>query len=298
MASAYGSLATTALFYADVLNKGPRSAKPFLFPHTYANTPISLLAIEHGLAGHHLHFASGATGSSLALLDAHDRIRTGKLDLALAGGYEAYHEILHVGLDVSGQLGESREDAPPAAPFDRDRTGFIPGEGGIVLVLEELERALARGARVYAEMTAAFCRSGDPQRDSAGFTDRLFLAMQAACAEPGLVFASANGSVRLDALEADAIRRLAGADAEGVPVTAVKAITGECFGAAGGLQAAAAALSIDSAVMPPVSGIGNPDKGLGLDLVRAPRRRDPSPVLINTLDPGGSIVTIALARLV
>ena len=200
LASAYGSLDTMATFFGDVIAKGPRSAKPFLFPHTYANTPVSLLAIELGLAGHHFHFASGAVGSSLALMEAYDSIRCGKLDIVLAGGYEAFHEVLHAGLDRAGLLGKSDDALPPAAPFDHARSGCVPGEGGIVLVVEDMQRARTRGAPLYAEISGVSCAGGQPHGDADAFCSRIAEALHdasrpaAECRPPDYISAAASGS--------------------------------------------------------------------------------------------------------
>jgi len=303
LASAYGSLDTTATFFGDVIAKGPRSAKPFIFPHTYANTPVSLLAIELGLAGHHFHFASGAVGSSMALVQAYDSVRCGKLDIVLAGGYEAFNEVLHAGLDRAGILGKSDDTLPPAAPFDQARSGWVPGEGGIVFVVEDMQRARARGAPLYAEISGVSCAGGQPHGDPDTFCSRITGALRDAsrpAAEgrlPDYISAAASGSIELDRLEACAIQAFLGDHAAQTPVSAVKSLLGECLGAAGGFQVAAALAAVAGDFVPPTANLTTPDPDVSLNLVRSSQPHRIGSVLINTLDAGGSIVTIGLTRI-
>jgi 3-oxoacyl-[acyl-carrier-protein] synthase II len=299
LASAYGSLDTMATFFADVLAKGPRSAKPFLFPHTYANTPVSLLAIEFGLANHHFHFASGAIGSCLALMEAYDSIRSGKLDMALAGGYEAFHEVLHAGLDRAGLLGTSDDATPPAAPFDCARSGWTPGEGATIFVVEDRQHALARGAPIYAEISGISCVGGCPHADAAAFRSRMTEALNVAAKGvlPDYISASANGSPVLDQLEAGAIEAFLAKRAPDCPVSAPKSLTGECLGVGGAFQVAAALAGMADNFVPPTANLANPDPAVSLNLVRSSQSHHIGSALINTLDAGGSIVTIGLTRI-
>ena len=157
--SAYGSLGTMELFFRDVLDKGPRFAKPFLFPHTYSNTAISLLAIEYGLTGPHLNFAAGYISAANAIVAARDLIQSGRADLVFAGGYESLSEALLKAYAL--------EDSP--GPGD----GIAVGEGAGIVVLEELKHATAREAHVYAEIVGAALGSGplDMQADEADTVD-------------------------------------------------------------------------------------------------------------------------------
>jgi len=141
LGSAYGSLGTMELFFRDVLDKGPKFAKPFLFPHTYPNTAISLLAIEYGLTGPHLNFAAGHVSAANAVIAGYDMIRAGQADMVLAGGYESLSEALLKAYTLA--------DAPD--PGD----GIAIGEGAGIVVLEELEHANAREVHIYAELAGA-----------------------------------------------------------------------------------------------------------------------------------------------
>jgi 3-oxoacyl-[acyl-carrier-protein] synthase II len=144
LGSAYGNLATMSLFFADFVQKGPRLVKPVLFPHTYSNTTISLLAMEYNLAGYHANFSAGTVSSACALVEGFDLIRQGRQTRALAGGFESLSALLLSGLHAAGSLADADGQG-----------GFVPGEGAGIVVLEEREQALARGARILGEVRGA-----------------------------------------------------------------------------------------------------------------------------------------------
>ena len=156
LGSAYGSLGTMELFFRDVLDKGPKFAKPFLFPHTYSNTAISLIAIEYGLTGPHLNFACGYVSAANAIIAGYDLIRAGRADIVLAGGYESLSEALLKAYAL--------EDAP------EPDNGIAIGEGAGIVILEELEHANAREAHVYGEVADAAMGSGVLDRKPEGAT--------------------------------------------------------------------------------------------------------------------------------
>ena len=265
LGSAYGSLGTMELFFNDVLDKGARFAKPFLFPHTYSNTAISLLAIEYGLTGPHLNFASGYVSAANAIIAGYDLVRAGRADIVLAGGYESLSEAMLKGYLAGGVL---RSDAA------REHGGMIPGEGAGIVVLEELEHARAREAHVYAELTGAGMRSGAHISSGNTAAESLAAVMSAALggSRPGCISAAANGYPRLDAAEATAIAATLGRNSDDVPVSNIKSMIGETMGAAAALQAIAA-----------------------LHLLEAGGQTTHS-VLVNSLDPGGAAAALLLQR--
>ena len=163
LGTAYGSMETMLAFYDGVLEKGPRFAKPFLFPHAYANTAISLLAIEYGLKGFHLCLASGFTAGAAALAEAYAQIRTGRSTVILAGGCDALSPALLQGCRLAGWLANGSDTVPDP----HSTGGIIPGEGAAILVIEAREHALARGAIPLAEITD-IAWSGCPSDDSCG----------------------------------------------------------------------------------------------------------------------------------
>ena len=299
LGTAFGSFETMRLFFEDFLKKGPRFVKPFLFPHTYANTAISLLAIEYGLTGYHNCFASGATAAAAAILDAADRIREGRCDLAFAGGFEAFNEILFALQDRLGALSPARTPRDWAGPFDAARNGCVPGEGAGVLVLESVEHARAREAVIYGELLGgALCADSGVSRggECAGVARAMRSALVDAQTEADAVdtvLASANGSVWPDRHEARAVAEVFGARP---PVTTVKPMLGETFGAGAALQLIAAAGLLNLNHVPPVNNLVRPEPGLG---ARFPQSGIDAPltrVLLNAIDPGGSLASFVIRR--
>lgn len=301
MGTAYGNLASLGAFFNDFLKKGPRLVKPILFPHTYSNTTISLLAIEYGLSGYHVNFSSGGVSSSCAIAAACDLIRQGRAKIVLAGGFETLNEILYAGLSRMGVLVPKGAPTEGFAPFDRQRRGFVPGEGAGMLVIEERDSARARGARIRGEIIGAGLTSDssvDSKDGGAGIQD----AMTAALRDAGLevrnldaVMAHANGSPRLDAHEGQALARLLGPSTSAVPVTSIKPMTGELSGASGVTQVMAALAALESGFLPPILHLKNPEEGLNLDLVmEKTREKTMRRVLVNSIDAGGSSASLLI----
>ncbi len=277
LGSAAGCLETMQLYFKDFLEKGPRLVKPFLFPHTYANTAISLVAIEYGLRGYHNCFAAGWTSSGYALADAFDRVRDGHCTVCLAGGFDALSAPLLAGLAAGGLLTRAATPEAVAAPFSAVSDGCVPGEGAAVFVLEAREHALARGARILAEIAgaglAAETVGGAP--DPAALSAACARAMRAALADAacdaaacGAVLAAAAGHPCLDAAEAVALADVFGA---AVPrISAPAALLGALFGATTAVHAAVAVEALCAGSLP-AGGL-----------------------LVNALDPGGSAVSLVL----
>ena len=304
--TAFGCLETLGLFCADLLKKGPHFVKPVLFPHTYANTTISLLAMEYGLSGPHMCFASGAAAGAQAILCAYDWIRMGKANVCFAGASESLNEFLFAGYDRSGRL-VRREAGRPPAPFDRGRSGFALGEGGAVLVLESAEHAAARGAPVYGEIRGAGAAGENAvDKDSPAAESRIRRAMELALAEAGLeaggldhVSANANGSISLDRNEVVAVNRLLDGAPGHALIASIKSLVGETLGASGPLQMAAAIVALQSGVVPATANLTKPMDDVGVRLrfvIGENAQANPQTVLMNTIDPGGSIVSFVLGR--
>ena len=305
LGSAFGSLETMAVFYEGLLAKGPRLVKPVLFPHTYANTAISLLAIEYGIRGYHINFSAGSTAGALALVSAFDAIRQGKADVMFAGGYEALNGYVIAGCDLEGRLTSAATLAEWAGPFSADRDGLVAGEGAGVLTLETLEHARARNAHVYGELAGAGVYSDSTvDRDMNGGAG-VAEAMRRALADAGLasgaidcVSASANGSVALDGNEAAAIRSVLGGASARTPVTAIKSLTGDTLGASGALQSIAAMASLEEDLIPATAGFEAPEKGMSLKIVCG----EPSTghglrhIMVNVIDSGGGVVSLVFAK--
>ena len=314
LGTAAGSLGTATAFYRDYLEKGPRLVKPVLFPNTYSNTAISLLAIEYGIAGPHLNFASGFISSACALTAGFDLIRQGRAEVIFAGGVEALSETLYAGCARNGQLSPGPDGGLEiCAPFDSRHNGFILGEGAAILVLEELEHARQRHATIYGEFLGAGLGSASLKwSDRLGPTNGneplpplsngLQRVMELACRDADLaqgeiswILAHADGLAETDRQEARAIATLLGTKAAQVPVTSIKPLTGEIPGAGAALQVVAALGAAAAGTIPPVLNLVTPDAEPGLSYVSGSGLQQPAAVcLLNSIDPGGGMISLVL----
>ncbi len=304
LGSAYGNQDTMALFFGDVLAKGPRFAKPFLFPHTYANTSISLLAMEYGIIGPHLHFASGSIAGGDALLAAYDAIRGGQADLVLAGGFEALSDTWLQHLAASHRLCHDR----PCAPFDTERSGLMAGEGCAILILESAAHAAARGVTALGELRGAAAFSGPAAAEAPDeYGAVLFQTMTRAVAQAGLapddvdwICALSNGSANEDRGEMLALQQWARQTTRATPISSLQSRTGETFGAGSALQTAAALGALQSGTAPGTAHLENSGadpEGPDLHLLSGRGlQADMRNVLVNSGDPGGAALCLVLAR--
>ncbi len=287
LGSGWGCEDTSALFFADVIAKGPRFAKPFLFPHTYANTVISLLAMEYGLTGFHMHLASGATASAQALVQAYDLIRTGRQTMVFAGGYDSLSEPRMASESMLGRLSGGSGLTEACAPFDKSRNGTILGEGCGMLVVEEYEQAKQRGARILGEISGASL-SGD-------ITEAMQLAT-ATEAGQACALASADGSQALDSMEIAGLRSVPNIASGEVPITALKSLLGETEGASGALDTVAALSILQDGFIPATLNLTDPED-TSLDFVMGEgRQTDVERVIVNAMDHTGNAVCLTIDK--
>jgi 3-oxoacyl-[acyl-carrier-protein] synthase II len=218
----FGNIETARAFHQKMVEKGPKLAPPFIFPHTYNNTTASLLAIEYGIKGPHANFSSGAAAGAEAIAYAVEDLRAGRADVILAGGAEALSQPAFAALDAAGKL-----RAEPSG------AGFVLGEGACMLVLETEEHARGRGARIRARVAGV------------GVAGEASAALRAALrdADVGpdairLVVSSANGSADTDAAESRALSEVLGR--KDVTIVKVKSLLGDTIAASGPLGLAAA----------------------------------------------------------
>ena len=293
----------------DELNKnGPRRISPFFIPGSIINMIAGILSIELGAKGPNLAMVTACTTSTHCIGEAGKSIRYGEADVMIAGGAEAVITELAVGGFASARALSTRNDDPGTAsrPWDKERDGFVLGEGAGAVVLEELEHAKARGARIYCEL-AGYGVSADahhmtaPPEDGDGG----FRAMRNALKDSGLQntevdYINAHGtSTPLgDVAETRAIKKLLGAHASKVAVNSTKSMTGHMLGAAGGVEAVFTALAIRDQVSPPTINLRNPDPDCDLDYVPNAARRMPIRVAMsNSFGFGGTNGSLVLARL-
>ena len=271
--------------------KGPRRVSPFLVPMMMANAAAGTVSIRRGWRGPCETTVTACAAGTHSVGNGARLIATGRCDVVLAGGSEA--AITDVAMAGFGNM-TALSGLGISRPFDAERDGFVIAEGAAVLLLEELEAARARGAHIYA-LVAGSASTADahhitaPSPGGSGAAACMELALEDAGIPPEAIrHINAHGtSTPLnDAAEAEAINKVFGTP--GPPVTSTKGVTGHALGAAGAIEAAAVALSIEKRLIPPTSGYANPDRAFQLDVVAGePRPWDPGPALSNSFGFGG-----------
>jgi 3-oxoacyl-[acyl-carrier-protein] synthase II len=304
--SGIGGLGTISETAIDLHERGPRRVSPFFIPSALINLASGQVSIRHGLKGpNHAVVTACATGAH-AVGDATRLIQFGDADVMLAGGAEAAVIPLGIaGFIACRAMSTHFNDAPQKAsrPYDKDRDGFVMGEGAAALVLEEYEHAKARGAKIYAEV-AGYGLAGDAYHITAPSPDGDggFRAMQAAIVHAGvdpsdIDYINAHGtSTPLgDEIEVGAVERLLGQAAGKVAMSSTKSSIGHLLGAAGAVEAAFTALAIRDQIAPPTINLDNPSVDTPLDLV--PHKAKPMKIdvaLSNSFGFGGTNASLAL----
>ena len=293
--------------YEELKKSGPRRISPFFIPGTIINMIAGLLSIDIGAKGPNLAMVTACTTSTHCIGEAAKSIRYGDADVMVAGGAEAVVTELAVGGFASARALSTRNDDPASAsrPWDRERDGFVLGEGAGAVVLEEYEHAKARGARIYCEV-AGYGASADahhmtaPPEDGDGGYRAMKNALRDAQLDAGSIdYINAHGtSTPLgDIAETVAIKRLLGERSARVAVNSTKSMTGHLLGAAGGVEAVFTALALRDQVSPPTINLRTPDPACDLDYVPNSARRMPiRTALSNSFGFGGTNGTLVLAR--
>tara|TARA_B110000438_G_scaffold25964_1_gene24579 strand:- start:3458 stop:4717 length:1260 start_codon:yes stop_codon:yes gene_type:complete len=254
--------------------KGPRRVSPFLITNMLADTASGLIAIDLGLKGPNFAVTAACATGGAATGEAISVIQRGEADIVLAGGHEApLQPVFYAGFNAMKALATSDDPVKAVKPFDSERNGFILGEGAAVLVLEESERALARGAHIYAECKAA-ATSSDAfdmvAADGTGIANAMTEALKQAEISPqdvDYINAHGTGTLLNDKVETKAIKSVFGESAYQLAVSSTKAATGHLMGAAGAVEAALTVLAIENNILPPTLNYGNPDLECDLDYV-------------------------------
>ena len=305
--SGIGGLPMIESMHDELRKNGPRRISPFFIPGTIINMIAGLLSIEIGAKGPNLAIVTACTTSTHCIGEAAKSIRYGEADVMIAGGAEAVVTELAIGGFASARALSTRNDDPATAsrPWDKERDGFVLGEGAGAVVLEEYEHARARGARIYCEVIGygasadAFHMTAPPQDGDGGYR-AMRNAMKDANVDASKVdYINAHGtSTPLgDIAETIAVKRLLGERAKKVAVNSTKSMTGHLLGAAGGVEAVFTALALRDQVSPPTINLRTPDPACDLDYVPNTARRMPiSIALSNSFGFGGTNGTIVLAR--
>lgn len=270
----FGGLRTISEFDRRQLEAGPNYVKPLDFANSVINAAAGQAAIWHRLAGVNTTIAGGPTAGLQAILYAADLVRAGRADAILAGGFEELSPEGQLSFSRAGLLCSPNGDGSAALPrpLDAERHGFALGEGAALLMLEDEERARARGARILAlVLGGASGADGERGELESASADALARSIARACAEAGIeggalgaVSLSARGSGPLDRAEACGVGAALGGRAATIPVTAVKGSLGESLGAAGALQAATLIAAMRTGRLPGIAGLRRLEDGLPL----------------------------------
>jgi 3-oxoacyl-[acyl-carrier-protein] synthase II len=292
-------------YHQVLMEKGPRRISPFFIPGMIANMAPGQIAIEFGARGPNMSIETACAASNHAVGESFRLIREGAADVMITGGAEAVVTPLALGGFCSMRALSTRNDEPERAsrPFERDRDGFVMGEGAGILILEALDFALERGARIYAEV-AGYGLSGDayhvsaPDPEGLGAIQCMRMAIEDAGMQPEDVQCiNAHGtSTKLnDDSETKAVKEVFGDHAYRVPISSTKSMTGHLLGGAGGVEAIFSVLTIRNGLIPPTINYENPDPDCDLDYVpNTARKGDVKTILSNSFGFGGTNAALLL----
>jgi 3-oxoacyl-[acyl-carrier-protein] synthase II len=307
LASGIGGFSTIEREHRALLKGGPRKISPFFIPAAIINLAAGHVSIRLGAKGPNSATCTACSASAHAVGDAFETIRRGAADIMVAGGSEAAITPMGVGGFAAMRALSTRNDEPARAsrPFDKERDGFVIGEGSGVIILEARDVALARGAQIYAELVG-YGMSGDahhvtaPPEDGSG----ALRVMQGAIAQAGITpdqvdYINAHGTSTPfnDRIETLAIKRCFGDHASKLAISSTKSMTGHLLGAAGGLEAGIASLAVREQVIPPTINLENPDPDCDLDYVpEGKRSASIEYALSNSFGFGGTNASLLFKR--
>ena len=301
--SGIGGMHTYETQLAVLHERGPRKVSPFAIPSLIGNMCSGLVAIEHGARGPNFGIVSACATGTHALGEAAHAIRRGDADVMIAGGSEAAITPFAYASFCSMKAMSTRNDEPQRAsrPFDRNRDGFIMGEGSGILVLESMAHARARGARIYCELAgyAATCDAfhiTQPDPEGKGLSMAMRRAMASASVDPSSIdYINAHGTSTPynDKFETLAIKKEFGEHARKVAISSTKSMTGHLLGAAGGIESVICVKTIEQGVIAPTMNLEDPDPDCDLDYVPNAARSAPvRTVLSNNLGFGGQNASV------
>ena len=305
--SGIGGLEGIADAAVTLKERGPRRISPFFIPGRLINLASGYVSIEHGLKGPNHSVVTACSTGAHALGDAGRLIALGDADVMVAGGTESPVNRLSIaGFAACRALATSFNDTPEKAsrPYDKNRDGFVMGEGAGIVVLEEYEHAKARGAKIYAELVG-YGLSGDAFHITAPSEsgDGAFRCMSAAIKRAGITpddidYINAHGtSTMADTIELAAVERVVGNAAAKISMSSTKSCIGHLLGAAGSVEAIFSILAIRDRVAPPTINLDDPDVATPIDLVpHKARKRDIDVVLSNSFGFGGTNASLVFRR--
>ncbi len=297
--SGIGGLHAIEHYHSVLLEKGPRKITPFFIPMLVVNLASGQISIRFGAKGPNSAVATACATGTHSIGDAFKIIQRGDADAMIAGGAEAVITPLGIGGFNAMKALSTRNDEPEKAsrPFDSDRDGFVMGEGAGIVMLESIESAIERGAKIYAEvvgygMTADAYHITSPSPGGEGAARCMAMALKdgrVSLSEVGYVNAHGTSTKHGDELETIAIKTVFGDHAYKIPVSSTKSMTGHLLGAAGGVEAVIAILTVHNGIVPPTINLDNPDPECDLDYVpHEARRMTVDYALTNSFGFGGT----------
>jgi 3-oxoacyl-[acyl-carrier-protein] synthase II len=287
--------------------RGPDRVSPWFLPNVLVDSASGQIAIDLGLRGPNYAPVSACATGSHAVGEGAELIRRGDADVVLAGGTEAcMHPVILAGFSaMRGLVAEEEDPTRASRPFDATRAGFVMGEGACVLLLEDLERARSRGARVYAEVIA-YGTSNDahhmaqPDPESVGVAEMMQAALDRAGLAPervGYINAHGTSTPQGDLAETKAVKEVFGEHAFELAISSTKSVLGHMFGAAGAVEAMMCVLALHEGTLPPTINYRNPDPELDLDYVpNEARRAQVDVALSNAMGLGGHNACVLVGR--
>ena len=307
IASGIGGFQTIEREHVELMNGGPRRISPFFIPASIINLAAGQVSIRFNARGPNLATCTACTASAHAIGEAFEIIRRGDADIMIAGGSEAAITPMGVGGFAAMRALSTRNDDPQHAsrPFDKDRDGFVMGEGSGICILETLDSATRRGASIYCEIVGygltsdAYHLTGQPE-EAHGAVRSMKMALRKAGIEPSQVdYINAHGTSTPinDPTETRGVKSLFGEHAYKLAMSSTKSMTGHLLGAAGGLEAGITALAIRHQIAPPTINLDNPDPACDLDYV--PHTPRPMPIryaLSNSFGFGGTNGTLLMKK--
>jgi len=305
--SGIGGIETLLDNYETLRTKGPDRVSPFFIPMIIVNMASGVISMRFGAKGPNSSVVTACASGNHAIGDAMRIIERGDADVMIAGGSEAIIIPLTIAGFCQMKAMSTRNDDPTRAsrPFDAERDGFVCGEGGGLVVLESLEHARKRDARVYAEVVG-YGMTGDahhmtaPDPEGDGAARAMAAALRDAALEPsavGYINAHGTSTPYNDKFETIAIKRVFGAHAKKLAVSSTKSMTGHLLGAAGGIEAIATAFALHHGVLPPTMNYEKPDPDCDLDYVpNQARKQDVEVALSNAFGFGGTNATLAFRK--
>jgi len=291
-----------------LVEKGPGRVSPFFIPSCIINMAPGMISMKYGLLGPNYGAVSACASAGHAIADAFHMVKRGDCDVMLTGGAEsAMTELAFAGFNSARAL-STRNDNPQAAsrPWDKDRDGFVMGEGAGILVLEELEHALARGAKIYGEIIGAGASSDAhhitaPHPEGRGARLAMTNALRSAGIAPeqvGYINAHGTSTDLGDVQETEAVKKVFGEHAYKLAVSSTKSMHGHLLGAAGAIEAILTVLALKNQVLPPTINLENQDEGCDLDYVPGKARevQGVEVALSNSFGFGGTNATLVFRR--